>query len=1104
MTAPVVIQSIQATDNSNLNTGGIQSHGVSQAFSSPNTAGNAIVNFATQSDYAGVHTDNVCSDSNGNTYQSTPLDQESTNASGGAASVVSFTAANIAAGSNTVSNGFSAGNDVEDYWAAFSIEVGNVSATPLVGHSGNTQNGLAHGTNNLVSGSITVQSSDCPCILIAIACNTSNNSGGTNTPTPGTGMTGTVANTWGFQTTQYVACVAYRNITTAGTYQAVFNQVGSAAEDCTVNAVILRGSSGGGGSAALAGAATVNQAATSNITMGPQVLAGAATGTIASLGSLSTRGILPGGVAGGVASATGNLKVGASLRGAALATTSVAGSAFPTVISPGYGSSVAGATGSLTTGVTLAGSGTALVSSGNANITTGSVSGLNFGLEAAAHASASVLSVSTTPGITQLIGSGFVVGIISRQGSSGNAVPSDNMGNTYQQIGTYQSYEFGNATASLWYCPNGTGGNSHTFTATQTGAADISVFVQEITNTNLTGVILDQAGANYANSSPYNSNAITTGVAQELLLSFFGGFSNINPATLTSSLPLQATLVNGGVTTEVVGGFAGQIVSTNLTGFTASFTQAGNTYDAVTFLTSFYAAPGVGTFTAAQATAPVIANANLSTTAFFTAPATSGVGATGTLINLTSVTLLSNIASVTGSAIGSVYDPYFWEDQQPYIGCVLQYDPTLIVVYPDGQVISTQNNVSAYMGFVDPQGNYASGLFVMTTGEAAYAGSSCSASGFLTTIPGGLGSQGASSTSSASGSLTTGVNLTMTASSIESATADLTAGISVVGVALSLAVCIPPYLGNAAQFNAIPTALFSASGAMYLQQTFAAPARGVASASGVLSHGAQLAGGATAVSKDTGALSSQVRFTAGASSLGAARGSLTIGARFQGQARTIAQARGSQGGKITLLGASSGAVSKALANLGTGAGLRGAAGVTASGGGNLRIGAIFRAAASALVAGIGTIVRQGAQLQGAALSVIYSDPELTTNQNPVGMYNGNPNYMVGISRYQQPIFNVFGPTQADVLTFDYSEDLSVGETLTGVVIVTVTNTAGNDPTPTDILNGLPSFNVGQTQVLVPVNAANGLVDNDYYLIVRCPTTNPQKILDRFGLLQIRS
>jgi hypothetical protein len=131
-------------------------------------------------------------------------------------------------------------DSTEDYTSMYAVEVGGVSSSPLVGHSGSVQNGLAPGTNNILSGLMTVTSAQVPCLLLALTMNGSGNGATPNLPTVGTGMT-LLANTWLFGGSNPSAVVAYQLITTAGSYQSVFNQISPASEDINSVAVILQG-----------------------------------------------------------------------------------------------------------------------------------------------------------------------------------------------------------------------------------------------------------------------------------------------------------------------------------------------------------------------------------------------------------------------------------------------------------------------------------------------------------------------------------------------------------------------------------------------------------------------------------------------------------------------------------------------------------------------------------------------------------------------------------------------------------------------------------------------------------------------------------------------
>ncbi len=93
------------------------------------------------------------------------------------------------------------------------------------------------------------------------------------------------------------------------------------------------------------------------------------------------------------------------------------------------------------------------------------------------------------------------------------------------------------------------------------------------------------------------------------------------------------------------------------------------------------------------------------------------------------------------------------------------------------------------------------------------------------------------------------------------------------------------------------------------------------------------------------------------------------------------------------------------------------------------------------------------------------------------------------------------PTEAVVLTFDFSPALSIGETLAGTITTSVTTALGVDPAPQAVLNGTPLFGAGDTSVLVPVKG--GLVDHDYAVKVVVGTTNAFKVLALVAHLPVR-
>lgn len=244
MANPAVVQNI-----GNDGPGAVQIHTIAEQFASKTTAGNSMVVFGTQSNFAGVAPDIELTD-NGNFSSAVATNEQNSSQSGGAATQDMWVKANIVGDpttADTFTQGFTGGASVNDYMAVYGVEVGNVAASSVIGTSGNTQNGLTVGSNNINAGAgIVVGAGQVPALMVAAAFNTSE-AGSHATPTPGTGMT-LLANTWALGGGSNLLCVATQLITVAGTYQAIFNQASSATEDITCQSVIFQGVGGGSGS----------------------------------------------------------------------------------------------------------------------------------------------------------------------------------------------------------------------------------------------------------------------------------------------------------------------------------------------------------------------------------------------------------------------------------------------------------------------------------------------------------------------------------------------------------------------------------------------------------------------------------------------------------------------------------------------------------------------------------------------------------------------------------------------------------------------------------------------------------------------------------------
>ena len=89
-----------------------------------------------------------------------------------------------------------------------------------------------------------------------------------------------------------------------------------------------------------------------------------------------------------------------------------------------------------------------------------------------------------------------------------------------------------------------------------------------------------------------------------------------------------------------------------------------------------------------------------------------------------------------------------------------------------------------------------------------------------------------------------------------------------------------------------------------------------------------------------------------------------------------------------------------------------------------------------------------------------------------------------------------------VVTFIYTDELEVGETLTGIVgSPDIQVIHGEDSSPSDLLNGTPLVdNEDGNVVFVPIKGH--LAGVGYIIKVTCNTTNSQKRLTRVGKIYV--
>jgi hypothetical protein len=101
-----------------------------------------------------------------------------------------------------------------------------------------------------------------------------------------------------------------------------------------------------------------------------------------------------------------------------------------------------------------------------------------------------------------------------------------------------------------------------------------------------------------------------------------------------------------------------------------------------------------------------------------------------------------------------------------------------------------------------------------------------------------------------------------------------------------------------------------------------------------------------------------------------------------------------------------------------------------------------------------------------------------------------------------PFTDTIVPGEKRVLTFDFSSDLAVAETLSGTPTITVSCILGSDTNPSALLNGSSSLDITNKLVLVPVQPS--VVDCDYTIKVVITTSDALKVLALIGVLKIRN
>lgn len=232
---------------------------------------------------------------------------------------------------------------------------------------------------------------------------------------------------------------------------------------------------------------------------------------------------------------------------------------------------------------------------------------------------ATTTGTATTDTVTTAAsGSTFLIGAIIDGGSFSATPVQDSKSNTYTQIGS--ELTLGSARCRVYYCENGTGGSSHTATATQTGSNGTSVFFAEVTG-GLTSGILDKTASTTDSPSPFSSGlTATTTQANELLVSFLFGNSGSNPATHASSgaTPSTGWTIHQEVTdgNNYWTGLVGSAVVSSTGQYEGSWTESGASSAVVFTITLKEGSSGATAKTATASLGAAIQQAKTATASF--------------------------------------------------------------------------------------------------------------------------------------------------------------------------------------------------------------------------------------------------------------------------------------------------------------------------------------------------------------------------------------------------------------------------------------------------------------------------------------------------------
>jgi hypothetical protein len=454
-----------------------------------------------------------------------------------------------------------------------------------------------------------------------------------------------------------------------------------------------------------------------------------------------------------------------------------------------------------------------------------------------------------------------------------------------------------------------------------------------------------------------------------------------------------------------------------------------------------------------------------------TAAIRTGVTLSGSAVVASSVSAaLTNWTSVTLSGtlytgIGGILDPSLpWPLGAPGVGDTLFYDATNITILTNGMIVGTTNNCSAVVQFLKA-GNDQVVVIVMTPGIVAYANSASLAAGTLSTAV--QLRAAATALVVAAGALTTGIPLGSHASIITSGIGALTAKITFLGALIdstsaSADLKSSALAGNAADSDsataAISTAIklaavsqdvVAAAGALVTRILVAAAAISTSSATGDLTiHPSGLAADAVSASAASAALVTQIRLALAATDILVASGTLST------QIPLIANA------------ADTSSVAGAFINVQP---IGGAAQVLESASSVLTTMIQMSGAAWASALAAGSLTTE-VNVAGDAAASSQASGSLNAPGSPVGLYLFNPWFVVVHHRQRHTErFPVVAPSNAEVVTFDFAEDLLQGVRLEGRISIDVVASAGVDPNlPASLLAGPP--------VVRPDSDAGGAAD----------------------------